>query len=83
MITPEIAFVIPITPPLLNVFFFSTYADVSQNGARICLVRYSQNWAEGLNNFDSFNSKEEALQAVNEIKFYGKGADIDAALDEG
>ena len=46
------------------------------------MVRYSQDWAEGLHRFGDFDSIVEALDAVDGIKFYGKGSNIDAALEE-
>jgi len=53
--------------------------DISSANAQICLVRFSS-WPETMFKFNDLQSLNQALLGIDEIKFYGKGADLEQAL---
>ena len=57
-----------------------SYKSISQNDARICLMRFSS-WPEILKTFDEIKNYEEAIEAIENVPFYGKEADLAAALN--
>ena len=53
--------------------------DISSSNAQICFVRFSS-WPETMFKFNDLQSLNQALLGINEIKFYGKGADLNSGL---
>ena len=58
----------------------SSYKSVSPGDARICLVRFSS-WSETISPFDQDQDINSISIQINNLGFYGKGADLQDAIE--
>ena len=57
----------------------SKYKAVSPGDARLCLMRFTS-WSELIQPFSALKDVNSALVAIDDMEFYGKGADLNQAV---